>query len=110
MIEKNGFFGNSGHGCGRTNGMTSNDSFFYAATYRSAYMPNIALHISHTFDENTYVVSVIDDNERILFYRPCQKIYLITVFDVFNLSRNLDFLLSGLEIVTHHDEHKECNP
>lgn len=110
MIEKNGFFGISGQGCDLANGMMSNGSFFYAATYRSAFIPNIALHISHIFDENICTVSVIDDDDRILFYRPCHKHYLDLVCNVFNFSRSLDILLSSLEIVTHHDDENQLKP
>ena len=110
MIDKRGFFNDSRAVSDVGDKMNVDGDVVSSPTHRSASMPNIALHISHTFDENICTVSVIDDDDRILFYRPCHKHYLDLVCNVFNLSRSLDILLSSLEIVTHHDDENQLKP
>lgn len=79
----------------------SDGRLLFKPKYTSRLLVNIFLSISNTLNIHEKAVSILDNNERILFFRHFQDKTIMDVITLFEISQNVSELLVGLEILNH---------
>ena len=64
------------------------------------YIPNKKLFINHDFYSDMRLVSVVDHDDRIIFYGQFQKHDIDSIFQLSIISENLSDFITGLEILS----------